>query len=214
MEIGMISRFLHAAEEVVIGVDEVGRGSLSCEVVACACMLAPGVALEGINDSKLLSRKRRELVTNNIGYDMRNLWAIGMATVAEIEEFNILQASMMAMSRAITDILKRIDNKHNVVIIVDGNKLPDCTFHERSVRLLSVVQGDKKFVEIAAASILAKQYRDNMMLTYDAQYPEYYWRHNFGYASVQHRMALQKLGPSLLHRMSFLRKILSNESVA
>jgi ribonuclease HII len=186
-------------EGVVVGVDEAGRGPLAGPVIAAAIILDrsdPNIQKLGINDSKKLSALKRESIYNYLVQKCH--YAVGEATVEEIDTLNILQATMLAMRRAIEGIL--IPYNH---VLVDGNQRP---LHEPHVQ--AVIGGDAQSLTIAAASILAKVKRDALMLKLAEEYPDYLWHKNKGYPSTDHRQALIKYGPCPHHRRSFLRKIL------
>jgi ribonuclease HII len=173
------------------GVDEAGRGPLAGPVVAAAVILDRDCVPAGINDSKKLSAEARARICAEIRACARV--GVGIATVEEIEEINILWASMLAMERAVTAL-----GIVPEMILVDGNRCPK--WHHRS---LAVVSGDALCLSIAAASIIAKEERDRMMADYDAHHPGYGWSANKGYGTPQHMEALKRLGPSPLHRRSF-----------
>lgn len=180
--------FYHA----VAGTDEVGRGPLAGDVVAAAVILSPGKVVAGLNDSKKLTEKQRSLYAEQI--KMESLaWAIGRASVAEIDEINILQASLLAMSRAVNGL----SNKP-VHVFVDGNKIPRWEYSSTPV-----VKGDSKLACIAAASVLAKVCRDEEMCAFEQQYPGYGLAQHKGYPTKQHMQALKDLGPTPIHRRSF-----------
>lgn len=176
----------------VAGVDEVGRGPLAGPVVAAAVILLPEAIPTGLNDSKKLSLKRREALLPVIQQSC--LWAIGEASVEEIDEINILQASMLAMSRAVAALPKIPDH-----VLVDGNRLPPGL----TCPATPVIGGDARSPAIAAASIVAKIWRDDVMKKAAAEYPGYGWETNAGYPTKCHKSALQNLGPTPLHRRSF-----------
>ncbi len=176
----------------VAGCDEVGRGPLAGEVVAAAVILDPMVPIEGLADSKKLSEKKREALSDEIKLKAK-CWAIARATVAEIDKINILQASLLAMHRAVDQL--RIQPHH---IMVDGNRLPKWSYSSEAV-----VQGDGRIAEISAASILAKVCRDREMTQLDAEYPGYGFAKHKGYPTKAHMDALKLLGPCEIHRTSF-----------
>ncbi|MDR1366284.1 MAG: ribonuclease HII [Holosporales bacterium] len=188
----------------VAGVDEVGRGPLAGPVAACAVWLNPNkvdcALLSQLNDSKLVPKKRREALsqklTNLPKEQLR--YSIGLACVAEIDQMNILQATMLAMQRAYSGISSVVDS-----IIVDGNKTPGV-----SCSALAIVGGDRKSLSIAAASIMAKVYRDSLMELLSKQFPEYGWDHNVGYGTKKHLAAIAKFGLTEHHRRSFCKKFL------
>jgi ribonuclease HII len=180
---------------VVAGVDEVGRGPLAGPVVAAAAILPdnlPDALLNMIDDSKKLNAARRVLVLAGL-YEYGAEIALAAASVAEISRLNILQASFLAMRRAIAR-LPRVP----VHVLVDGNKVPGC-----AIPCTAIVGGDGISFSIAAASIAAKVLRDGLMGRLDARYPGYGWARNAGYAAAAHRAAIMALGPTKHHRMGF-----------
>ena len=176
----------------IAGVDEVGRGPLAGPVTAAAVILDVSQIPEGLNDSKKLTAKKRDAVEVQILE--KTEWAVAHATVEEIDEHNILRASHLAMERAVAALDPAPD-----YLLIDGNLIP------RGLDLPSeaVVKGDGKSLSIAAASILAKQARDRLMVELAQQFPGYGWEKNAGYPSKQHRDALQSLGVTPHHRRSF-----------
>jgi len=175
---------------LIAGVDEAGRGPLAGPVVAAAVILG-AVPIIGLDDSKKLSAKRRApleaeiLATCHVG--------IGMASPAEIDAINILQATLLAMSRAVEALA--ITPAH---ILVDGNQLPEWRYSAQAI-----IGGDAIHPCISAASIIAKEYRDRIMIAADTDYPGYGWASNKGYGAATHLAALRRLGPTPLHRRSF-----------
>ena len=184
-------KFDEAYESPIIGVDEVGRGPLACPVISAAIILNKEIIPEGINDSKKLSKKKRIIINEQL--ISHHSYAIGMATVEEIDKINILQASLLSMKRAILGL-----NIAPKSILVDGNKLPDLEY-----KMYPIVKGDSKSVSIAAASIIAKVYRDKLMEDLSIQYPGYYWEKNSGYGTKQHLLAINNLGVTPIHRKTF-----------
>ena len=184
-------KFDEAYESPIIGVDEVGRGPLAGPVISAAIILNKEIIPEGINDSKKLSKKKRIIINEQLV--LHHSYAIGVATVEEVDKINILQASLLAMKRAILG-LKIVPKS----ILVDGNKLPDLEY-----KMYPIVKGDSKSVSIAAASIIAKVYRDKLMEDLSIQYPGYYWEKNSGYGTKQHLLALNNLGVTPIHRKTF-----------
>ena len=182
----------------ICGVDEAGRGPLAGPVCAAAVILKPNDIIEGVNDSKKLTEKKRELLYDVIK-DRALSYSIAFATVEEIEELNILNATMLAMKRAV----EGLDVPPSYAII-DGNKTP-----QLEIPCNYIVKGDAKSMSIAAASILAKVTRDRLLLEYAEQYPEYQFEKHKGYGTKAHREALLEYGPCPVHRLSFLKKILN-----
>ncbi|WCP14425.1 Ribonuclease HII [Sphingobium sp. AntQ-1] len=177
---------------LVAGVDEAGRGPLAGPVVAAAVILRAEDCPDGLNDSKQLTAKRRAALEVEI--KARALcWGVGVASVEEIDQINILWATMLAMTRAVEALGH--DCAH---VLVDGNRCP--TWRWAST---AIVEGDAKCLSIAAASIIAKESRDRMMVEAAAQHPHYGWDTNKGYGSARHLAALREHGPTPLHRRSF-----------
>ncbi len=176
----------------VAGIDEAGRGPIAGPVVAAAVILDPSRPIAGLADSKTLTARRRETLAVAI-HAAALAWALGRAEVEEIDRLNILQASLLAMRRAVAALALR-----PALALVDGNRCPDlpCLAH-------AVVGGDRRVPAIAAASILAKVARDAEMVTLDARYPGYGLAVHKGYPTAAHRAALARLGPQPIHRHSF-----------
>ena len=181
----------------VCGIDEAGRGPLAGPVCAAAVLLPEGLVIDGLNDSKKLSEKKRELLFPVIEENAL-AFGIGFADEKEIDEINILQATFLAMRRAFDAMQRRCD-----YVLVDGNRMPPMPVPGETV-----VKGDAKSPSIAAASILAKVSRDRVMLEYAKQYPEYQFEKHKGYGTKAHVEALHAFGPSPIHRRTFLKKIL------
>ena len=175
---------------MIVGVDEAGRGPLAGPVVAAAVVLCEG-GIDGLDDSKKLSAKRRAVLEAEI--KARCQWAVGLADVSEIDSINILQATMLAMTRAVEAL-----GVEPVKVMVDGNRLPKWRYPA-----VAVVGGDALHPCISAASIIAKEHRDRLMRGYDLAYPGYGWASNKGYGSAQHLQALRELGVTPHHRRSF-----------
>ncbi len=192
-------QFLSDDIKLICGVDEAGRGPLMGPVVAAACILPPDVVIKGLDDSKKLSEKKRELLFDEIK-EKAIAYSVASASVEEIEELNILNAAMLAMKRAIESLEIKAD-----FALIDGN----CS-RGFSIPTKTVVGGDAKVPSIAAASILAKVTRDRLCYEYDKQYPEYGFGKHKGYGTKLHMDALRKYGPSPVHRPSFL-KFLNND---
>ncbi len=185
--------------KIICGVDEAGRGPLAGPVVAAACILPDGYILEGLNDSKKLSEKKREKLFDIIIKDALD-FSIAMASVEEIEEINILNAAMLAMNRAIEGLNTKPD-----LALIDGN-----TARGFNLPTKTVVGGDAKSPSIAAASILAKVTRDRMCYEFDKMFPEYGFAKHKGYGTKAHIDAIKAFGVTSIHRPSFL-KFLKNE---
>lgn len=179
---------------MIAGVDEAGRGPLAGPVVAAAVILCPD-GVPGVDDSKKLTALRREALFATISE--RCFVGVGIATVEEIDEINILWATMLAMTRAADQLCVALGGEP-VEILVDGNRCPKWRYRSRAI-----VGGDALEPSISAASIIAKVTRDRLMLEADRMYPGYDWASNKGYGSARHMAALTQLGPSPLHRRSF-----------
>lgn len=183
---------------VICGVDEAGRGPLAGPVYAAAVILCPDRPIEGLNDSKKLSEKKREALYDVI-IDRAEAYCIASASVEEIEQYNILGATYLAMTRAVRG-LSTVPN----LTLIDGNRIPP----QLGVDAKTVVKGDAQSESIAAASILAKVTRDRLLIEMDARYPEYGFAVHKGYGTAAHTAALKEYGPCPEHRPSFLKKIL------
>ncbi len=177
---------------LVAGVDEVGRGPLAGDVVTAAVILDPDNPIEGLNDSKKLSEKKRNALFDEI-QEKALSWAIARASVAEIDEINILQASLLAMKRAVEAL--NIQPEH---VLVDGNKIPKWHYQAEAV-----VKGDGRVACIGAASILAKVTRDREMEAFDKEYPGYGFAGHKGYPTKVHMEAVERLGVCPIHRRSY-----------
>jgi ribonuclease HII len=177
------------------GVDEAGRGPLAGPVMAAVVVLHPGQIIEGVRDSKQMSAKRREFVLSKIKSESL-AWALGRADVAEIDELNILQASLLAMRRAVESLGVMPSCLH-----IDGNRAPELPGYCGVVRTL--VGGDRLCPAVAAASVVAKVHRDEEMRELDRRFPVYGFARHKGYPTSEHRLALALHGPCLVHRRSF-----------
>lgn len=184
---------------VICGVDEAGRGPLAGDVYAAAVIFDNNVYIEGLNDSKKLSKKKRELLYDEI-ISKAKAYCVATASVDEIEEYNILQATFMAMRRAVEGLGITLD-----IALIDGNREPGL-----SCPMQTVIKGDGLSASIAAASILAKVSRDRYMAEIAEKYPEYCFEKHKGYGTKLHNELILKYGPSPVHRMSFLKKLLKN----
>ena len=178
--------------KITAGVDEVGRGSLVGPVYAAAVILKKSINKKLLKDSKILTKTQREIISKHI--KKNSIWAIGKASVKEIEKINILQASLLAMKRAI----KKLKKKPSLVLI-DGNKLPEIKYYN----LRSIIKGDQKIPSISAASIVAKVTRDRMITNLGKKFKGYYWDRNYGYGTKQHFKAIRNLGITNHHRKTF-----------
>ena len=183
----------------ICGVDEAGRGPLAGPVCAAAVILPENTVIEGVNDSKKLSEKKREALFDVIK-EQALAYSIAFASVEEIEEMNILNATMLAMQRAVEGLDVKAD-----YAMIDGNRLPPL-----NIPAECIVKGDANSMSIAAASILAKVARDRLCLKYDELYPEYGFAKHKGYGTKLHREMILKYGPCEIHRKSFLKKIYKN----
>lgn len=181
----------------VCGVDEAGRGPLAGPVYAAAVILPRAHVVEGVDDSKKLSEKKREALFDKI-IDECVCYSIGTASEQEIDEINILNATFLAMQRAVAGLTVRPD-----CALIDGNRAPHLDIEERTI-----VKGDAKSASIAAASILAKVSRDRYMLKMAEKYPQYQFEKHKGYGTKLHYEMLQEYGVSPIHRKTFLKKIL------
>ena len=178
-------------DQPVAGVDEVGRGPLAGPVVAAAVIIDINNIPNEINDSKRLSKKKREEISNEI--IKYSIYSIAEASVEEIDQINILQASLLAMKRAIEGLSKKPKT-----VLVDGKFKP-----KTNLPTHTIVKGDSKSLAIAASSIVAKVYRDNLMTDLSKKYPEYLWNKNAGYGTKEHLLAIKKCGITPIHRKSF-----------
>ncbi len=183
---------------VICGVDEAGRGPLAGPVCAAAVILEKGNVIEGVNDSKKLSEKKREALYDVITQRAVS-WSVAFASEKEIDELNILQATFLAMQRAVQGLKIKPE-----VALVDGNRLP-----KLEIPAKAIVKGDGLSESIACASILAKVSRDRVMYDIDKKYPQYCFSKHKGYGTKVHIEMIKKYGVSPVHRMSFLKKILT-----
>lgn len=184
-------------KEFIIGVDEAGRGPLAGPVVAGAVVLNPDKIIHGLKDSKKLSEKQREALFEIITRDA-TAYALGEASALEIDQHNILQATMMAMQRAVEKLVAQLPAQSVVKILVDGNRCPVWSYPSQAI-----IGGDASVPAISAASIMAKVTRDRLMKHYDEIYPGYGFAVHKAYPTKAHLAALTRLGPCALHRLSF-----------
>lgn len=186
--------------QIICGVDEAGRGPLAGPVCAAAVILPKGLEIPGLNDSKKLTdKKRRELMP--IIKEQAIAYGIGFATHEEIDQINILQATFLAMERALAQLSVKPD-----LALIDGNREKDF-----GIRVQTIVKGDSRSANIAAASVLAKVTRDDYMEAMAYEYPGYGFEIHKGYGTKAHYEALRALGPSPIHRMTFLKKFYGTE---
>jgi ribonuclease HII len=178
--------------KILAGVDEVGRGSLIGPVYAAAVILKKSINKKLLKDSKKLSKKKREELCNYI--KKNSIWAIGQASIKEIEKINILYASLLAMKRAIIKLKKKPS-----LVLIDGNRLPNLKGHN----LKCIIKGDQKIPSISAASIIAKVSRDKFIMTLSKKFKNYGWDTNFGYGTKKHLRAIKKFGITKYHRKTF-----------
>ena len=178
--------------KLIAGVDEVGRGSLIGPVYAAAVILNKSINKKLLKDSKSLTKSKRKFLSKYIKEN--SLWSVGMASVKEIDKINILQASLLAMKRAI----KKLKRKPTLTLI-DGNKLPEI----KNYKLKSVIKGDQKIPSISAASIIAKVTRDKMITKLAKKFKGYKWDQNYGYGTKHHLKAIKDLGITSHHRKKF-----------
>ena len=198
-----MTQFIYPNADLIAGVDEVGRGPLVGAVVTAAVILDPNNPIEGLGDSKKLSEKKRLLLAQEIKQKAL-AWSLGRAEPAEIDELNILHATMLAMQRAIKSLKIR---PH--FVLVDGNRIPDL-----DIPTQAIVKGDSLVPEISAASILAKVARDAEMLALDKQFPQYAFAQHKGYPTKLHLEKLAEFGVLPQHRRSFapVRKLMSDNT--
>ncbi len=194
LEYTLENRYRAEGYAVVAGTDEAGRGCLAGPVVAAACILPEGLIIDGLNDSKKLSAKKREqlydvIIKSAVSY------AIAEASASEIDEMNILNAAQLAMRRAVAQLSPAPE-----LVLVDGN-----VAREFPMKAVTVIHGDAISPSIAAASILAKVYRDRLLIEMDKEYPEYGFAKNKSYSTKEHMDALRKYGPRDCHRRTFLK---------
>ena len=189
---------LQKGYKYICGVDEAGRGPLAGPVCAAAVILPVDTVIEGVNDSKKLSEKKREALFDVIKEQALS-YSIAFASVEEIEDINILNATMLAMKRAVEGLDVKAD-----YAMIDGNRLPDLSIDSEFI-----IKGDAKSMSIACASILAKVSRDRLLYEYAEEYPEYLFDKHKGYGTKVHVEAIKKYGPCPYHRLSFLKKILN-----
>ena len=179
-------------KRIIAGVDEVGRGSLIGPVYAAAVILNNTIDKKKLKDSKKISKTNRENLEKYI--KKNSYWAIGSASLIEIEKLNILNASLLAMKRAIKKLKKK-----PTLVLVDGNKVPEI----KNYKLKSIIKGDQKISEISAASIIAKVSRDRLVTNLSKNFKKYNWAKNAGYGTKDHMIAIKKYGITKFHRKTF-----------
>lgn len=188
----MLEPYYHSGV-IEAGCDEAGRGCLAGPVYAAAVIMSPDFRNDILNDSKQLTEKKRYQLREIIEHEAL-AWAVGIVDNHEIDEINILRASILAMHRALDQLKVRPEE-----VIVDGNRF----YKYRNLPHTTIVKGDGKYMSIAAASILAKTYRDDFMLKIHKEYPQYHWDKNKGYPAKVHREAIRQYGTTPYHRMSY-----------
>lgn len=187
--------------KLICGVDEAGRGPLAGPVCAAAVILPEGIVIEGLNDSKKLSESKREKLFDVIT-EKAVSYSVAFGTLEEIEKLNILEATFLAMNRAIDGLSVKAD-----YALIDGNRTPKGI----EIPCETIVKGDSLSASIAAASVLAKVTRDRLLTEYDKKYPEYNFKKHKGYGTREHTELILKHGPCEIHRRSFLKKLLGEE---
>ena len=188
----MLKKYFYP-DKIEAGCDEAGRGCLAGPVVAAAVILPKNFEHDWLNDSKQLSEKQRDELKPII-QENALAWSIGVVDNNEIDEINILNASFLAMHRAIDKLTKQPE-----ILLIDGNRFKKY----KNIQHQCIVKGDAKYLSIAAASILAKTHRDELMQKLHAKFPNYFWNQNKGYPTQKHRDAIRKIGVSPFHRMTF-----------
>ena len=191
-------------KKFIAGVDEVGRGSLIGPVYAAAVILKKKINKKELKDSKKLNKAKREILSKYI--KKNSTWAIGSASIKEIEKINILNASLLAMKRAIKKLKKK-----PTLVLIDGNKIPEI----KNYKLKSIIKGDQKISEISAASIIAKVSRDRLITNLSKNFKKYGWSKNAGYGTKDHIVAIKKYGVTKFHRKTFkpIHNMLSPKNV-
>ena len=212
MDLKIEENYWKKGAKTVFGIDEVGRGPLAGPVVACCVCISkdcklPKELLELVNDSKKLNHKKRDLVVKEIKKIKGINFNIIKITEKEIDKINILNATLKAFKKSVINLEKKLKCKSDIVLI-DGNKIiPDFKDHKQ----MAIIKGDSKIFSIALASIIAKEYRDNIMNKYSLIYPKYFFEENKGYGTKKQIEAIKKYGICDIHRKSFIKKILNHE---
>ena len=194
------NKYILQGKNLICGVDEAGRGPLAGPVCAAAVIMPEGLIIEGVNDSKKLTAKKREKLFDIIKNEAV-CYSVAFASASEIDEINILNATHLAMNRAVEGLEKVPE-----VVLVDGNSLPKWYYNSEAI-----VKGDAVCHSIACASILAKVSRDRLMLLEAEKYPQYSFEKHKGYGTKVHVQALKEYGPCPIHRKTFLKKILKTD---
>lgn len=194
------NKYISQGKNLVCGVDEAGRGPLAGPVCAAAVIMPEGLIIEGVNDSKKLTAKKREKLFDIIKNEAVS-YSVAFASASEIDEINILNATHLAMTRAVESLEKVPE-----VVLVDGNSLPKWYYNSEAI-----IKGDAVCHSIACASILAKVSRDRLMLLEAEKYPQYSFEKHKGYGTKVHVQAIKEYGPCPIHRKTFLRKILKTD---
>lgn len=194
------NKYISQGKKLICGVDEAGRGPLAGPVCAAAVIMPEGLIIEGVNDSKKLTLKKREKLFDIIKNEAV-CYSVAFASASEIDEINILNATHLAMNRAVEGLEKAPE-----VVLVDGNSLPKWYYNSEAI-----VKGDAVCHSIACASILAKVSRDRLMLLEAEKYPQYSFEKHKGYGTKVHVQALKEYGPCPIHRKTFLKKILKTD---
>lgn len=195
-------KYLSKKVKFLAGVDEAGRGPLAGPVVAASVIFDKKTNIKGVNDSKQLTEKQRESLFEKI-ISSALAYSVSIVNQNVIDEVNILNATLRAMKQSVDDLKIKPD-----LVLVDGNRK-----FQSDIPVITIIKGDSKSFSIAAASILAKVTRDRLMKNLSVQYPVYLWEQNKGYPTRQHREIIKNIGPSPLHRKSFLKKILTEQQM-
>jgi ribonuclease HII len=193
-------KYFNKNVKYLAGVDEAGRGPLAGPVVAAAVIFQQSICIKGVNDSKQLTENQREKLYEKI-ISRALSYSVSVVEASVIDDINILNATMMAMKQAVNNLTTKPD-----IILVDGNRK-----FQSDIPVIPIVKGDTKSFSIAAASILAKVTRDRLMKNLALEYPPYLWEKNKGYPTKEHREIIRQIGPSPLHRNTFLKKILTEQ---
>jgi ribonuclease HII len=195
----------HSSGKLVVGVDEAGRGPLAGPVVAAACFIPADIHIDGIIDSKQTRESDRELTYEMLTTNDEVMWGVAIISHTEIDEINILQASLKAMKLAVESLLEKLRRREptckssDYIALVDGNKIPQ----DMPITSKFIIKGDSNIFSIAAASIIAKVTRDRIMVELSKSYPEYNLDKHKGYPTLEHRQTLMRLGPTPIHRLSY-----------